>query len=410
MVSQILAMVACVIMSGYFSATETAFSSLNKNRLRVLSDQGNRRAGLTLRLAENYDKLISTILIGNNIVNIAVASIGTILFMDLLGEEIGASVSTAVVTVAVLIFGEITPKSLAKDYPEKFAMFSAPIIHAIMWLFTPLNFLFSQWKKLIRKMFHSTKENSISQEELLIMLDEVQQDGAIDADDGKLLKNAIAFGNMEAQDILTPRVDLVGIPVDATPEEVVELFDSSHYSRLPVYSGNTDQIVGILHRSDFYVGGGITKSPLRDVMTEPLFVHPTEKIDDLLQVFRKSKSHMAVVLDEYGGTQGIVTLEDILEELVGEIWDEHDLVEEPLKQLDENLYWVNGGWNLEDFCSQFNLKISSDSLTVGGWIMDYLGRIPQENDSFLYDCVKVTVQSVQEHRVEAVQVALMEQE
>ena len=409
MIAKILAMVACIVMSGYFSATETAFSSLNKNRLRVLSDQGSRRAALTLALSEDYDKLISTILIGNNIVNIAVASIGTVLFIDLAGQELGPTISTAVVTIVVLIFGEITPKSLAKDYPESFAMFSAPIINGILWLFTPLNFLFTQWKKLVSRLFRSSEDSKMSQEELLILLDEVQQDGAIDEDDGILLKNAIEFGSVEAQDILTPRVDLTAIPVTATRQEIIDYFDNSHFSRLPVYNGSLDQIVGVLHRNDFYLGGGITEKPLEQVMTPPLFIHPTEKIDHLLQIFRSTKSHLAVVVDEYGGTMGLVTVEDILEELVGEIWDEHDLVEEPLKQISQDTFRVEGSWGLDDFCTQFDLKIDSESLTVGGWIMDHLARIPRNGDSFLYQDLKISVESAREHRVESILVTVPEQ-
>ena len=402
MIPMILAMAACVVMSGYFSATETAFSALNRNRVRVLSEQGSKRAMRTLQLAEDYDRLISTILIGNNIVNIAVASLGTVLFIELLGEELGAAVSTAVVTVIVLIFGEITPKSLAKDHPEQFAMFSAPIISGILWLFTPLNFLFSQWKKLVARMLQTTQDERMSQEELLLLLDEVEQEGAIDAEEGKLLKNAVGFGHMEAQDILTPRVDLEGISLDTPREEIAQLFDETHFSRLPVYEETLDRIVGILHRNDFYTGGGVTRRPLQEIMTQPLFIHPTESIDHLLQTFRSTKSHLAVVLDEYGGTLGIVTMEDILEELVGEIWDEHDLVEEPLRQLSDNTFRVEGSWDLDRFCQQFHLKLQSDSLSVGGWIADHLERIPQKGDSFLYGDLKITVEAAPDHRVASI--------
>ena len=410
MINSILAMIACVVMSGYFSATETAFSSLNRTRLKAMAENGSKKASLTLRLADNYDKLISTILIGNNIVNIAVASIGTIVFVDLLGQELGAAVSTAVVTVAVLIFGEITPKSLAKDHPEKFAMFSAPIIKWLVWFFTPLNFLFSQWKKLVSMIFRSSEDSKMSQEELLLLLDEVQQEGAIDEGGGELLKNAVEFGDLEAQDILTHRVDLEAVSLDASKEEVANTFDRTRLSRLPVYDGTLDKIVGILHEKDFYVGGGVSPKPLDQLMTPPVFTHQTEKVADLLQELRSAKSHIAVVVDEYGGTMGIVTMEDILEELVGEIWDEHDEVEEPIKKLPDGSYVVDGSISLGDFSDQFLVDPDTDSVSVGGWIMDELDCIPEVGQSFYYNNLEIAVTEVRDHRVEKIQVRVAESE
>ena len=410
MLSSIFAMTVCILLSGYFSATETAFSSVNKTRLRFLSENGSRKARLALELSEDYNRLISTILIGNNIVNIAVASIGTVLFIDLLGQESGPAVSTAVVTVIVLIFGEITPKSLAKDFPESFAMFSAPILRVIIWVFTPLNFLFSLWKKLVSRLFRTGGDSKMSQEELLLLLDEVQQEGAIDESEGRLLRNAVEFGELEAQDILTHRVDLMGISVDATREEAAEMFDSTHFSRLPVYDQSLDNIVGILHQKNFYTGGGVTHQQLKDVMTPPLFVHQTEKIDNLLQQLRSAKSHIAVVVDEFGGTLGIVTMEDILEELVGEIWDEHDEVEEEVRKLDDSTYCIDGAMSLSDFCDLFHVDTDSDSVSVGGWIMDEMGCIPEKGQSFRFHNLEITVTQAEDHRVEAIQVSVLPEE
>ena len=404
-IPSIAAMVICVILSGYFSATETAFSSVNKTRLKAMMEKGNKRAALTYRLAEDYDKLISTILIGNNVVNIALASIGTLFFVDLLGDN-GATVSTAVITVVVLIFGEITPKSIAKDFPEKFAMFSAPFINMLIVVLTPLNFLFGLWKKLIGLIVKSEDDAGMSQEELLLLVDEVQQDGAIDESEGELLRNAIEFGDLEARDILTHRVDLEAVPTDATKEEVAELFTESRFSRLLVYEDSIDKIVGVIHQKDFYTGTGIVDAPLKDIMTEPLYIHQTEKVDDLLQLLRTNKSHMAIVIDEYGGTMGIVTMEDILEELVGEIWDEHDEVEEPFLQISEDRHEVDGSVNLDDFCDRFDIKTDSNSVSVGGWVMDQLERIPDEGDSFDYEHLTITVSKTDDHRVETVTVTV----
>ena len=405
LISSITAMVICVILSGYFSATETAFSSVNKTRLKAMAEKGDRKAELALRLAEDYDKLISTILIGNNVVNIALASIGTLFFVDLLGDR-GATVSTAVITVVVLIFGEITPKSIAKDYPEKFAMFSAPMINMLIVLLTPLNFLFGLWKKLVGMIVKGEQDAGMSQEELLLLVDEVQQDGAIDESEGELLRNAIEFGDLEARDILTHRVDLEAVPTDATKEEVAALFTESRFSRLLVYEDSIDKIVGVIHQKDFYTGTGIVDAPLKEIMTEPLYIHQTEKVDDLLQLLRTNKSHMAIVIDEYGGTMGIVTMEDILEELVGEIWDEHDEVEEPIQKIDDTTYILDGSVTLDDFCDHFDVKSDSDSVSLGGWVMDQMECIPDEGDSFEYENLTITVSKTDDHRVEAVTVTV----
>ena len=410
MINKIMMMAVCILLSGYFSATETAFSSLNKTRLKAMAENGSLKAALALKLSENYDKLISTILIGNNIVNIAVASIGTILFVELCGQEAGPAISTAVVTVLVLIFGEITPKSIAKDYPEKFAMISAPIIKWLIFLFTPLNFLFSQWKKLVGRMFRGSADSKMSQEELLILLDEVQQEGAIDEDGGTLLKNAVEFGELETQDILTHRVDLIGVSLDATKEEIAATFDESRLSRLPVYENTFDKIVGIIHQKDFYHGGGISEKPITEIMTPPIFTHRTEKVADLLQELREAKSHIAVVVDEYGGTLGIVTMEDILEELVGEIWDEHDEVLEPIRKLEDNVYTVEGSASLGDFTDAFLVDTDSESVSVGGWVTEIMDCIPEVGESFQYDNLEITVTEVQDHRVESIKVQVFEEE
>lgn len=401
----IIAMVICVIMSAYFSATETAFSSLNKTRMKALAEKGNRKAELALTLAEHYDKLISTILIGNNIVNIAVASMGTLLFVNLLNDsDLGATVSTVVVTIVVLIFGEITPKSIAKDSPEKFAMFSAPLLRVFMVILSPINFLFSQWKKLISKIFKVTGDTKMSQEELLLLVEEVQQEGGIDERDGELLRNAIEFRDQVAEDILTPRTDLEAIPLDASKEKIAESFSRSRFSRLLVYEETIDNIVGVVNVKDFYVGSGITQKTLPEIMTIPVFVHQSEKIQTLLQILQVKKCHIAVVVDEYGGTLGIVTIEDILEELVGDIWDEHDEVQEKFIMLNDNTHLVNCMVNLDAFCELFNLKIESESVSLGGWIMEQLGGIPKIGDEFVYGNLKITVSEMDERRVSFVTV------
>ena len=402
----ILAMVFCVVMSAYFSATETAFSSLNKTRLKAMAEKGNKKAELALSLEEKYDKLISTILIGNNIVNIAGASIGTLLFVKIMNgdQETGAALSTVVVTVVVLIFGEVTPKSIAKDSPEKFAMFSSPFLRVLMVVLTPINFLFSQWKKLISKIFKVSEDTKMSQEELLLLVEEVQQEGSIDESEGELLKNAIEFRDQVAEDILTHRTDLEAVSVDTDKEEVARVFTQSRFSRLLVYEENIDNIVGVLNIKDFYMNSGITDKPLQEVMTPPIFIHQSEKIRDLLNQLRAAKTHIAVVVDEYGGTLGIVTMEDILEELVGEIWDEHDEVQESFKALSEDTYLADCMVNLDEFADCFDVEIESESVSLGGWVMEQLGGIPEVGENFTYENLQITVTELDAHRVSYVTV------
>ena len=399
----IFAMAVCLVMSAYFSATETAFSSLNKTRLKVLADNGNKRAALALRLAGEYDRLISTILIGNNIVNIMVASIGALLFVGLYGD-IGATISTVVVTIVVLIFGEITPKSIAKDTPERFALFSAPIIRLWIWVLTPLNFLFSQWKRFVSRFFKTDGDAKISHEELLLFMEDVEQDGGIDEKEGELLRNALEFSELTAAEILTHRIELEAVSIDESHDEIARAFTQSRFSRLLVYHDTIDQVVGILHQKDFYVNGKMTGQPIAEIMTEPMFVYQHTKIRDILKMLQHQKSHIAVVVDDFGGTLGIVTMEDILEELVGEIWDEHDEVEEDFKKLGESSYRVDCSVSLEDFMEFFDVKLESDSVSVGVWVMEQLNRVPTQGESFHVQHLEITVSELSAHRVASITV------
>ena len=396
-------MAVCLLLSAYFSATETAFSSANTTRLKTLAEKGSGNAALALKLLEQYDRLLSTILIGNNIVNIATASIGTVLFVRHYGDA-GATISTVVVTVVVLIFGEISPKSIAKDCAERCAMLSAPILRVLIWVLMPLNLLFSLWKKLLNKVFRLSGESKMSQEELLMLVDEVQQEGSIDRDEGELLKNAIGFSEQEAQDILIHRVDLAALPVTAGKEEVAALFTQTKYSRLLVYDGSIDHILGTVHQKDFYVGCGVTDKPLRDIIAPPVFALENEPIRLLLRKLQQAKTHVAVVVDEYGGTCGIVTMEDILEELVGEIWDEHDEEEVFLRKLGPDTYAVDAAMDLADFAAYFHLKTDSEMVSVSGWVMEQFGRVPEAGNSFTCGDLRVQVTRVENHRIEEIRV------
>ena len=403
----IVIIAVCLLFSAYFSATETAFSSANLTRLRMLAEKGNRRAALVCRQLERYDRLLSTILIGNNIVNIAMASLATALFVKSFGDA-GATLSTVVVTVVVLIFGEISPKSIAKDCAEDWAMTAAPFLQLMIWLLMPLNAAFSLWKKLLARVFHLDPDSRMSPEELLMLVNEVQQDGSIDKDEGDLLKNAIGFSDQEAQDILIHRVDLAALPVTASKEEVAELFTETKYSRLLIYREDIDHIIGTVHQKDFYVGCGVTDKPLEEILSPPVFVMENEPISLLLKKLQQSKMQMAVVVDEYGGTCGIVTMEDILEELVGEIWDEHDEEEVFIRKTGPRTYLVDASMDFDDFAEFFHMSVETEMSSVSGWVMEKFDRVPEVGDRFVSDGLRVLVTRVDNHRTGEIQVTLEE--
>ena len=410
--AQIIIMAACLLMSAYFSATETAFSTLSKTKLKTKIEKGNKRAALALKLSEKYDRLLSTILIGNNLVNILLSSIATVFVITLcinrkdqtFADSYGTLIATAAVTLVVLMFGEITPKSIAKNRPEGFAMFSAPLMQFLVWILIPFSGIFSLWTKLVAKIFRVKADNKMSQEELLMLVEEVQEEGSIDDEEGDLLRNAINFTEQKAEDILTHRVDLEGFDIETPMEEIGKLFEESRFSRLLVYEDSIDKIVGVVHSKDIFTAKGLTDKPLEKLISPPIYIHKGERIDDLLRDLQTNKSHLAVVLDEYGGTLGIVTMEDILEELVGDIWDEHDEVIEDYKEISENTFRIDCGGNLEDFCEFFDLDIESDSITINGWIMEVMDKIPACGDRFSFENLDVTVTETDFHRVSTIHV------
>lgn len=397
---QLLIMLALVILSAFFSATETAFSSLNRTRLKNMAEHGDQRAVSALYLAERYDELLSTILIGNNIVNITLSSIGTLFFIRLVGSG-GAGLATCVVTVVVLIFGEISPKSLAKEAPERFAMAVTPVVRFIMSVLRPVNWLFTQWKKLLRKVFNIQEESGMTPDELLTMVEEAEHEGGMNAEESELLKSAIEFRDVDVDDILTPRVQVEGVPVDAAIAETADRFEQSGYSRLPVYDETLDHIVGILHQKDFYNRARKESSfPISDIMKKPVYVPAGAKISDTLKLLQKTQSQMAVVADEYGGTKGIVSMEDILEELVGEIWDEHDEVEEPFRFSENGLICrALGSADPEELFEKLDIHGETESSTVSGWVTEQTERIPQEGDSFDFNGWHAVVLKADERHV-----------
>lgn len=403
----IIIIIACLIMSAFFSSTETAFSSLNRIRIKSLAEKGDKRAALVLRLSDQYDKLLSTILIGNNIVNIASASVATVLFIRWAGEETGPSLSTIVTTVVVLIFGEISPKTLAKESPELFARFSAPIIQVLIYILTPVNFLFVQWKKLLSRVFKTSEDTSISEEELLTMVDEAESEGGIDEQEGDLIRSAIEFSDVEVVEIFTPRVNIVGISENTDNQTIAKLFKETGFSRLPVYRDSIDNIIGIIHEKDFYNEVAPSNRSIDVIVKPPIFVAKTMKIGELLKLLQKNKSHIAVVADEYGGTLGIVTLEDVLEELVGEIWDEHDRVVEQCWKTGNHEYLARGAADFEDVLTNFGYEddeAADTYTTVNGWMIDQLEHIPKQGETLTYKNLDFIVQDADDRHVTLIKI------
>ena len=377
-------LVILVAFSAFFSASETAFSSLNQIRLKSRADDGDRTAARVLAMSEQYDKLLSTILIGNNIVNIAAASIGTIIFTKMLGAERGATVSTMVLTIVVLIFGEVTPKSLAKEMPETIATAVAPVLSLLMLVLTPLTWLFSQWKRLLNHFVHSSESDTITEGELMTMVSEAENDGELTDRESELIRSAIEFDDVEVEEILTPRVDVVAVADDISLEELAQTFAESGYSRLPVYHGTIDNIIGVVHEKDFYIARLKKATKIEDLVAPTLYTTGSTQISQLLRTLREQHHHMAVVVDEYGGTEGIITLEDILEELVGEIWDEHDEVTEDFRKQSDGSWLVSGSASVDDLFETLDLPEDEDvdSNTVNGLVQEKTCHLPKVGDHF----------------------------
>lgn len=410
----IIALILLIIASGFFSATETAFTSANRARIKILAEDGKKSAKKTLKILGNYDRFISTILIGNNVVNILLTTLFTLLFASIIknNESLAATVSTAVSTVLVLIFGEITPKTVAKEFPEKFACGVSYIIDFFIVLFYPLTLFFKGWKFLLGKIFRFKNDDVITEEELLTYVEEANEDGTLDKEETKLISSAIEFNDCEVGDILVPRVNIVAVAENASMEDIKKVFLDNRYSRIPVYNGTIDSIVGMIHEKDFfnaYVSGA---KSIKNILTTVAIATEHMQISVLLRSMQKQKVHMAVVIDEYGGTLGLVTLEDILEELVGEIWDEHDEVVNYFTKVADDVYLVDGNADISDFSELFSLDIDeeSDSNTVSGWIIERFGDIPAIGYEFTYERLKITVLKKTMKRILEIRVNVLPEE
>jgi len=397
------------VMGCFFSAAEMAFSALSRPRVKTLAEGGDKRASRVLAMHERFDELISTLLICNNIVAITAATVGVVFFTRMINEDHGPWISAVVITAIVVVLTDIFPKSIAKESPERIAMATAPLLHVFMMILKPINKLISKMRKglsgaLIKEQESDQDERELLGQELLFRVEEAENDGDISEEDSQLISNAIEFNDLRAEDILTPRVNIAGIPKDSTVEQMADIFMESGYSRLPVYEESLDHIRGVVHIRDFLKCMADESRSLEEIISTPVYTAPSARIKDLLTLLKKSKSHLAIVIDEYGGTAGIVTMEDILEQLVGDIFDENDEVVEAFIAQPDGTFRVDCSADIDKMFAFFDMDDQDDedshSSTVGGWIMDTLGRIPEVNDTFTHEKLTVTVTQADERRAE----------
>ena len=407
------ALIILVILSGFFSATETAYSCVNRIKLRANVNSGNKRAAKVLSLSEEkFDKLISTILVGNNIVNLSAATVSALFFAKIITQKAVDSslISTAVITVAVLIFGEITPKFIAKTYPEKTAMLFYPLVKLFYVILYPFNVIFSGWKLFLSKAFRLKRDDVITEEEIMTVVEEAEEDGTLKKEETRLIRSAIEFDDLEVGDILIPRVNVIAAEVDSDIEDIRKLFENEGYSRMPVYSKSIDSVIGIIHEKDLYSAYLKGEKSIKDIMQKPFYTTEHVKISRLLKLLQKRKTHMAVVLDEYGGTAGIVTLEDILEELVGEIWDEHDEEINFIHRVSENAFTVDGDAPVSEVFEKFGLSDKTEeyeAITFGGFITEYLGEIPRAGKSFDFEKINIKILKSTVKRIQSAQITVL---
>lgn len=414
MSTYIIAIVILTLFSGLFSATETAYSSSSKIRLKNMANDGNTKASSVLVILDDFDKFLTSVLIGNNIVNIASATISTLLFSLILKGGKGPTVSTIVITVITLLFGEIAPKSLAKQAPEKFACATVGVVNFFEFVFTPLTIVLKGWTWLVNHFAHIEQDEGDISDELITMVDEAEKDGNLEEHESDLISAAIEFNDLDVKDVLTPRVDIVAVNIASSHEQIEKAFRFNSFSRLPVYENTVDNIVGVIHEKDFYeLMYHINKGPIRRIIKPVIYTSPNTQISTCMKQLQAAKLHMAVVLDEYGGTEGIITLEDIIEELVGEIWDEHDVVEDFYTKVDDYTWMVKGDAEIDDLIDRFGVEEEDeefDFITVSGWAIAELHHIPKVNEEFDYKNLHVTITKADQRKVLEVKVEIQKEE
>ena len=382
----LIAIILLTLSSTFFSATETAFSSANKIKLKNLAADDNKRAAYALRLCEDFDRLITAVLVGNTISNITMTTVATVYGIMTWGAKVGPTIATVMVTFLVLVFGEISPKILAREYAEETALALTPFVRALIFVLTPLTFIFNGLKLFLKKVFGKKDGPEFSEDELLTIVEEAEAGGAIGEEQSELIANAIEFNDIEAIDILTPRVDIVAVERGTPVADIKKVFKESGLSRLPVYEDDLDNIIGVINQKDLYNNNVKTIKDAEKIIKPVAYVAETLKAAVLLKKMQAKRTHIAIVVDEYGGTTGLVTLEDIIEEIVGDIYDEHDTVtSRDVRPAGDDVYMVAGGANLEDFFEMFDEEIEADATTINGWVMIELDRLPKVGDEFDYE-------------------------
>lgn len=415
-ITKLIIMLVCLAFSGFFSASETAFTSANHTKLKNMSADGNKRASLVLKMLDNYDKLLSTILVGNNIVNILLSSVATLWFIDLLTDtswlSAASAISTAVITVVVLIFGEISPKSLAKDKPDRFAMAVAPFLQFISVILTPVNFLFMQWKKLLVLVFKPAEEEAVTEGEVLTLLDEAHEDGSIDEYNKELIENIFDFDDLSAGEIATHRTEMTALSIDETMEEWESIIQNSNHTRYPVCGEGIDDIVGILDtRTYFRLADKSRDSVMANAVKPAYFVPEAVKADVLFRNMKKNKEPIAIVLDEYGGVRGMITVTDLVQCLVGDFTESDEDGEEiePIIQLEENRWQISGAVTITELEDALDMEIADcDTDTFSGFVLGLYGSIPDECETFEISTEQMDIQvtEIREHRVESAVIIL----
>ena len=406
----IILIILLVAFSAMFSSCETAFSTVNKMRLKNNADQGSAKAAKALRLAESFDNSLTTILIGNNIVNIASTSISTVLFTDLFGAK-GVGIATVVMTVVVLIFGEILPKTFAKENSEKCAYFFAGPLSALIVLFTPLSFIFSAIKNIVSKLYASSEKTpSVTEDELKCIIDEIEEEGVLEESESDLVRSALDFDETIVSEILTPRVKIVGVEINSSIEEIKNVFLTEMYSRLPVYEKNIDNIVGIITQKDFFKMISENRSDIQNIIQDVVFISEFKLINDALHEMQRSKTHMSVIIDQYGGTKGIITMEDIIEELVGEIYDENDEITPLMTKISDDVYEASGELTVTEMLETLGYPgnyIATNANTVSGWIMELTGHIPDQGELIQNDCFEIRITEMNGKKISKIQITLI---
>ena len=382
----LIAIILLTLCSTFFSATETAFSSASKIKLKNMAADDNKRAAQALKLAEDFDRLITAVLVGNTIANIVMTSVATVYGIKTWGDRIGPTIATVIVTLLILTLGEISPKIIAREYAEEVALFLTPMVRALIFILRPLTIVFEGLKVFLKKVFGRKQEPEFSEDELLTIVEEAEAGGAIGEEQSELIANAIEFNDTEAIDILTPRVDIVAIERGTPVAEIKNVFRESGLSRLPVYEDDLDNIIGVINQKDLYNNNVKSIKETESIIKPVAYVSENLKASVLLKKMQAKRTHIAIVVDEYGGTTGLVTLEDIIEEIVGDIYDEHDAVQlRDVRPSGKDAYLVAGGANLEDFFDMFDEEIECDATTVNGWVMIELDRLPKVGDTFDYE-------------------------